>query len=209
LHEHNPNGDNFYTYKGRPTWGAAADAVDASPDEYAEDPKGRKYTCWYWANDRKCNFPADECRYLHRYSIAGIASKPNGYNKWASKWQMQTWRPESRGDWKAESVADSGVGDATSVADWDASPKEDQRPGWEIDAQRVDPRPAWEIEQSEQGGGDLVLEEVGEEATRNWGVIGDGGVGGWGRDTPAPDPKSPTTAPYVPPQYRNQAAAEW
>ena len=38
--------------------------------------------------------------------------------------------------------------------------------------------------------GELVLEEVNAEDSMSiagWGVIGDGGAGGWGRDTPVPD----------------------
>ena len=39
-------------------------------------------------------------------------------------------------------------------------------------------------------GGEIVLEEVSAEETMSiagWGVIGDGGAGGWGRDTPVQD----------------------
>ncbi|KUJ14222.1 uncharacterized protein LY89DRAFT_686732 [Mollisia scopiformis] len=78
---------------GKPTWGALADSLPAKPptgsENSEEGPSGqantgpfKSKTCWYWANDASgCNNSAEECKYLHERSPAGVANKPNAWKK--------------------------------------------------------------------------------------------------------------------------------
>lgn len=144
---------------GKPTWGAIADSAPtvghANPDSFTVPEASldsskiafqKTLTCWYWANNDKCNFSAEDCKYLHEQSAKGIAPRP--WQKFPS-WGSHTWKRKEDGDETEGTVA-----------------------GW-----------------GEEGEdrGEMVLEEVtGDDniSIAGWGVIGDGGAGGWGRDTP-------------------------
>jgi hypothetical protein len=64
---------------GKPTWGALADSLPIpNHTEYA--PKPSK-TCFYWTTDGKCEFTAENCKYLYAHCAAGVASKP-GRDSW-------------------------------------------------------------------------------------------------------------------------------
>jgi hypothetical protein len=74
---------------GKPTWAALADSLPgASTSEPVEYKPGRaSKTCWYWANDGKCQNSAETCKYLHEHCAAGVAPRPNTWRRinW-SRW---------------------------------------------------------------------------------------------------------------------------
>ena len=150
---------------GRPTWGALADASPAvghaDPDSFTVpevDPSSRvsaeqkrNMTCWYWANNGKCDYSAESCKYKHEHTANGVATRP-----WKPRpsWVAPTWRQEKDGE---SVINDATVNFGGTVAG----------------------------DENEDGNsGNLVLEEVNADTVARWGVIGDGGAGGWGRDTP-------------------------
>lgn len=156
---------------GRPTWGALADTSPtvghADPDSFTvpqvelSDQKKRGLTCWYWARDGNCENSAEDCKYLHEHTPKGIAPRP-----WK---KLPSWGPS----WRRSRDGEDGEtvnGDGT-VSGWGEVEDDGER----------------------ENSGELVLEEVSAEDSMSiagWGVIGDGGAGGWGRDTPVQDSAS-------------------
>jgi hypothetical protein len=96
---------------GKPTWGALADSVSPSSPAMNTPPKGFSNsdktglkTCWYWANDTCTNSPQD-CKYLHEFSVAGVAPKPaRSLSLWKRASASKPWRAESQDDVGEESV---------------------------------------------------------------------------------------------------------
>ena len=98
---------------GRPTWGSLADALPPPPAPVPNvatpniDFKifSRSKTCYYWATDGKCANSAEDCRYLHEYTSAGVAPKPNGYNQHKKdfNWTKRKETPRTEQDWKLNS----------------------------------------------------------------------------------------------------------
>lgn len=94
---------------GKPTWGALADSLSSSSTELVTDPKGKKGTCWYWANNAKCKFSAESCKFLHEQSPAGVT-----LGRWE---ELPNWREEneergSQAEMKDGSDSGWGKGDA-------------------------------------------------------------------------------------------------
>jgi hypothetical protein len=59
LHAHLPvsPSDSANLRMGKPTWGALADSLPPTPTDTIEYKPGKaSKTCWYWANDGKCEF---------------------------------------------------------------------------------------------------------------------------------------------------------
>jgi hypothetical protein len=66
------------------------DSISASQSN--NDFKDRTKICWFWANDGKCNYAAENCKYLHEHIAEGLAPRPakislparDGVEDWAS-----------------------------------------------------------------------------------------------------------------------------
>jgi hypothetical protein len=150
-----PPSDPANLRMGKPTWGALADSLPTPPTPASADMVEYKFTkaaktCWYWANDGKCQNTADSCKYLHEHCAAGVAPKPNSYKRinW-SRWAPREKSGENSGD------GENGNGsEGTGNENWDSN-------GWG--------------EETGAEEGELVLEEV--QGSDSWGV---GGSAGWG-----------------------------
>lgn len=66
-------------------------------------------TCWYWANDGKCEFTAETCKHLHGHSSAGVAPQPR-----AGSWKKVDWSRMRKRDGENENKTENGnEGDGT------------------------------------------------------------------------------------------------
>ena len=154
---------------GRPTWGALADASPSAghidPDSFAVPqietssrlPPEHKKDMTCWYWAKDGHCDYTEETCKYLHEHTARGVAPAPWKK-PVRWGMHTWR---RGN-EEETVA----GDEMTI----------------------------DGEGTEETGGEdseeLVLQEVHAEDSMNmanWGVIGDGGVGGWGRDTPVQD----------------------
>jgi hypothetical protein len=165
-------GEPANLHKDRPTWGSLADASPivrhADPNSFTvpqvdhlSEQRKRGLTCWYWANHGKCEHSDEECRYLHEHAPKGVAPHP------VRRFGVRSWRRKG-----GETGAEDGETVDGTVSGWGEAGS-----GWG---------------EGDEGGnsGEFVLEEVqpyDSVSIGGWGVIGDGGAGGWGRDTPVQD----------------------
>jgi len=155
---------------GKPTWGALADYAPTPIGEaQAADTSGsdlkfssKRLTCWYWANDGRCNNTAESCKYLHEYTPNGIAKQPHNYkrsiwDRWSAKekaernWEDQTENGddaqtetevegdgEGMGEFVLEeaTVGSDGLGNASMAESvWGGS----QMTGWESPSDKYKP----------------------------------------------------------------------
>jgi len=142
---------------GKPTWGALADSlptassITSSSTEIVEYKPGKaSKTCWYWAQDGKCQNSADSCKYLHEHCAAGVAQRPNTWKRinW-SRWGNEKKDGENGDENETE---ENGNGSGGSYS--------------------------WGDETSFAEEGELVLEEV--QGNDSWGTEGDSVSAGWG-----------------------------
>lgn len=98
---------------GKPTWGSLADALPPPPPPVPNSSTpnidfkifSKSKTCYYWATDGKCVNSAEDCRYLHEYTAAGVAPKPNGYHQHKKdfNWSRKANVSRADTDWHAHS----------------------------------------------------------------------------------------------------------
>lgn len=98
---------------GKPTWGSLADALPPPPAPVpnASTPNidfkifSKSKTCYYWATDGKCANSAEDCKYLHEYTSAGVAPKPHGYHNFKKdfNWNKKNSTSKIDEDWHANS----------------------------------------------------------------------------------------------------------
>ena len=118
-------------------------------------------TCWYWARDGTCGYSAENCKYLHEHTSQGVAPRP-----WK---KLPSWGTHTRRRPRDGETAEDAIVNGEGTVD------------------------GWGEEKENDDSGEMVLEEVNAEdsvTVAGWGVIGDGGAGGWGRDTPVQDAAS-------------------
>lgn len=172
LHYHvDPGPDGPTNLKdGRPTWASIADYPDYIPPK--EQPKASSGfaptlsnsvsapavsvdskpfgtpTCWYWATRGKCNFSAEDCKYLHAKTPAGVAKLPtykaarqhrdadasasqnDGYDAWGQSSTQravnENWRTgdatahESKNEWESSAAVNSSENPDDNG--WDSGP---------------------------------------------------------------------------------------
>ncbi|KAH8667471.1 hypothetical protein BGZ60DRAFT_409331 [Tricladium varicosporioides] len=162
LHEHTPfsSGDPANLREGKPTWAALTDCLDPSttktPPDFGigsgdarttgdedswtnTDTNDRNYgkklgkTCHYWAQGGKCQYTADECKFLHSWGENGVAPSPgqwgkkgsSDWNRWqaagkgkdigSSSWWEGKKSVGSAGDGKDRATPDGGTDTGVSV----------------------------------------------------------------------------------------------
>ncbi|KAF4634316.1 hypothetical protein G7Y89_g3790 [Cudoniella acicularis] len=130
---------------GKPTWGALADVllptpVSPSPATFDKIEASRKaqLTCHFWAQEGKCHFKDEECKYLHGWGANGVAPAPkhwvaqkhgSDWSLWDIKKEGSSWDLASKKadggaengtppDWDTGTGAGAGAGAGTGAADW-------------------------------------------------------------------------------------------
>ena len=180
LHAHLPvsPSDPTNLRMGKPTWGALADSLPPpTPTEVPEYKPGKaSKTCWYWANDGKCEFTAENCKYLHGASPAGVAPKPNTQHSW----KRIDWSRLRKRDGENETETENGAVEEGN--------------GWGNPAETTGVSGGWGEWTPGEEDGELVLQEVqspgwGTSAgwssgnananANGWGETS-GSAGGWG-----------------------------
>jgi len=145
LHAFLPSGpgDPANLRMGKPTWGALADyAPTPSAEVRAVDTSGsdlkfstKRLTCWYWANDGKCNNTAESCKYLHDYTPNGIAKQPHSsrrsiWDRWCAKEKAER-NLEDQTENGDEAQTEAGAGtDGEGVGELILEEVTDENDGW-------------------------------------------------------------------------------
>jgi hypothetical protein len=167
LHGHLPTatGEPTNLHLGKPTWGALADSSQtlghANPDSFTEPEVA--------ADSSDSRARAMTCWYWARDGKCNYTAETCKYlhahtTKGVAPRPWQKFPSWGTHTWKRKEDGDETVDGEGTVGGWGEG----------------------EVE----NGDELVLEEVnGDDSVSiaGWGVIGDGGAGGWGRDTPVPD----------------------
>jgi hypothetical protein len=190
---------------GKPTWGALADANSpASPLPAGHNVRlsshlqgsnagftpvestimaPNKFTCHFWANEGKCQFSAEECKYMHDWSPNGVAKPP-------SKWNGQKIQSWTRwGKEKSQVGGNDGWGESTGG--WGESNNNNT---WETNANTT----------TENAEGDFVIQEVKnpDDPVTSWGAADDSwevtssAAGAWGQTLPKDVPNSASASAW-------------
>jgi hypothetical protein len=172
LHAHLPvSSDPANLRMGKPTWGALADSLPPTPTDTIEYKPGKvSKTCWYWANDGKCEFSAETCKYLHGHSAAGVAPKPH----------TQGWKKSF--DWSRLRKRDGENGYENGTE----SGHEEEGNGWGNLAESSAVSGGWGEYTPGEEDGELVLEEVQNDSWGNGNgsaSVGWGNANGWGESS--------------------------
>lgn len=139
---------------GRPTWGSLADSLppaapfaEANENEFKYSSKSK--TCWYWANDGKCNNTADTCKYLHEHTPNGVAAKPGQWRKREFNWSRGRDSQFVGGGEDGEEEEEEEGEDMTpgweltdenaNTEDWGHNPHVVETPGWESPSEKYKP----------------------------------------------------------------------
>ena len=192
LHAFIPGSSNPTNLRmGKPTWGALADSLPPpSPSTEVEYKAGRpSKTCWYWANDGKCEFTAETCKYLHGPSSAGVAPKPN----------TQSWK---RIDWSRLRKRD---GENANGNETETENGNEEGNGWGNIAVGSGASGGWGEYTPGAEDGQLVLEEVQNDS---WGTgngsasAGWGNANGWGDSSGSAEGWGSTDDKYKPPHIK-------
>jgi hypothetical protein len=149
---------------GKPTWGALADSLPPPTlTESVEYKPGRpSKTCWYWANDGKCEFTAETCKYLHAHCAAGVAPKPN-----TQSWRKIDWTRWRKG--KGEGETENG--------DMNETNEEEEGNGWGNPTESSGVSGGWGEYTPGEEDSELVLQEVQNDS---WGTASGNASAGWG-----------------------------
>jgi hypothetical protein len=172
---------------GKPTWGALADSLPPpTPIEPTEYKPGRaSKTCYYWANDGKCEFTAETCKYLHGPSPVGVAPKPS-----RDSWKRIDWSRLRKRDGQNETETENGTAEENN--------------GWGKPADSSDVNGGWGEYTPGEEDGDLVLEEVqspGWVASPGW-SSGNGKANGWGESSGSAEGWGSSDDKYKPPHIK-------
>jgi hypothetical protein len=132
---------------GKPTWGALADndgptsplpaghnvriashlqssRSGFTPVASSTNYPSEKLTCHFWANEGKCQYAAEDCKYLHDWSSLGTANAPGrgsskmqNWNRWENKdpSRRKTEEQSQNGGWGETT---GGWGDETNNDSW-------------------------------------------------------------------------------------------
>ena len=156
---------------GKPTWGALAGSLPPTPTNTIEYKPGKaSKTCWYWANDGKCEFSAEICKYLHGHSPAGGAPKPHTQG-WKKSFDWSRLKKRD-GENRNENGTESGHGEKGN--------------GWGNLAESTAVSGGWGEYTPSEEDGELVLEEVQNDSWGNGNgsaSVGWGNANGWGESS--------------------------
>jgi len=173
---------------GKPTWGALADSLPPpTPIETPEYKPGKaSKTCFYWATERKCEFTAENCKYLHGPSPAGVAPNPNT----PRSWKRIDWSRLRKRDGENETETENGT-----VVEGN---------GWGNPVESSGVSGGWGEYTPGEEDGELVLEEV---QSPGWGTSpgwssGNANANGWGESSGSAEGWESSGDKYKPPHIK-------
>jgi hypothetical protein len=175
-----PNANPANLRMGKPTWGALADSdgpTSPLPDGHnirvashlqssksgftpvqssTNNPSGKR-TCYFWAsNEGKCQYSAEECKYLHDWSEFGIAHAPGWGSAKVQNWSR--WENKDHPHRKTEAQSQNG-GWGEPSAGW--GDDDTNNASWDTPADAT----------TEHAEGEMVIQEVQnhEQPVTSWG----------------------------------------